>query len=526
MTTRADGGADGEEAEGRQPAGAGRAVLPDATADAPLRAEPDPARQQRRAQHQVQPRLAVHGGRAAGQGRLHRRAGNQPRRAAPRTHRVRPDRRWPARAARLAARASRAAAARVPALRGGAVADRGAATGRGSHAAAPPAGPARRAARRDPGPGQQHGVRGRAPAVPGRGGIPARSAGRRLSVHRAVHRPDKQPGNRLGPAVGPIPRRALQHRQHRRKAQVMTRTRTALIIGGGIAGPATAMALHKAGIDPVVYEAHPTSADGIGVFLTLASNGVAALRVLGADEPALAAGFPTPGITLRSGTGKRLGQTRTGGSLPDGTVSQTIKRADLYRVLHQEASSRGVRIERGKRLIAAEDTGDGVRAVFADGSEAAGDVLIGCDGVHSAVRPIIDAAAPAPAYAGLLNTGGYARGVRVDTAPGSYKMIFGRRAFFGYATAPDGEVCWFANVPRRDEPARGQAAALTGDQWRPRLLQLFADDAGPAIALIEATPQIMTMSPIHTIAHLPTWHNGRMIVIGDAAHAPSPTSGH
>jgi 2-polyprenyl-6-methoxyphenol hydroxylase-like FAD-dependent oxidoreductase len=305
----------------------------------------------------------------------------------------------------------------------------------------------------------------------------------------------------------------------------MTRTRTALIIGGGIAGPATAMALHKAGIDPVVYEAHPTGADGIGAFLTLASNGVDALRVLGAEQPALAAGFPTPAITLRSGTGKRLGQTRTGGSLPDGTVSQTIKRADLYRVLHQEASSRGVRIEHGKRLIAAEDTGDGVRAVFADGSEAAGDVLIGCDGVHSAVRPIIDAAAPSPAYAGLLNTGGYARGVRVDTAPGSYEMIFGRRAFFGYATAPDGEVWWFANVPRRDEPARGEAAALTGDQWRPRLLQLFADDAGPAIALIEATPQIMTMSPIHTIAHLPIWHNGRMIVIGDAAHAPSPTSG-
>ena len=92
----------------------------------------------------------------------------------------------------------------------------------------------------------------------------------------------------------------------------MTHTRTALVIGGGIAGPATAMALQKAGIDPVVYEAHPTGADGIGVFLTLGSNGVDALRVLGADKPAVAAGFPTPGITLRSGTGKHLGVSRTG----------------------------------------------------------------------------------------------------------------------------------------------------------------------------------------------------------------------
>jgi 2-polyprenyl-6-methoxyphenol hydroxylase-like FAD-dependent oxidoreductase len=170
----------------------------------------------------------------------------------------------------------------------------------------------------------------------------------------------------------------------------MTRTRTALIIGGGIAGPAAAMALHKAGIDPVIYEARPAGAGGIGAFLTLASNGVDALRVLAADKPALAAGFPTPRITLRSGTGKRLGESRTGQPLPDGTVSHTIKRADLYRVLHEEASSRGIRIEHGKRLVAAEDTGDGVRAVFADGTEAVGDMLIGCDGVHSAVRPIID----------------------------------------------------------------------------------------------------------------------------------------
>ena len=305
----------------------------------------------------------------------------------------------------------------------------------------------------------------------------------------------------------------------------MTRTRTALVIGGGIAGPAAAMALQKAGIEPVIYEAHPADADGTGAFLTLASNGVDALRTLGADKPALAAGFPTPAITLRSGTGKRLGQTRTGQTLPDGTTSHTIKRADLYRVLHQEAISRGIRVEHGKRLIAAEQTGGGVRAVFADGTEAAGDLLIGCDGVHSAVRPVIDPAAPAPAYAGLLNTGGYARGVQVDTEPGSYEMIFGKRAFFGYAPAPGGQLWWFANLPRRGEPARGEAQAITTEQWRPRLLQLFADDAGPAIALIEATPQIMPMTPIHTIAHLPAWHNGRMIVIGDAAHAPSPTSG-
>lgn len=300
---------------------------------------------------------------------------------------------------------------------------------------------------------------------------------------------------------------------------------TALIIGAGVAGPATALALQKAGIDSVVYEAHPHSADGVGVFLTVASNGVDALRVLGADQPVLAAGFATPGITLRSGTGKKLGSSRTGQRLPDGTVSQTITRAALYRALYQETSQRGIRVEHGKRLVAAEDLGHSVRAVFADGSEATADVLIGCDGVHSTVRRIIDPAAPAPGYTGLLTTGGYAHGVQVDTQPGSYEMIFGKRAFFGYAVAPSTDVWWFANLARRPEPGRGELAEWSGDEGRARLLDLFADDAGPAVDLIKASPEIMPMSPIHTLAHLPSWHRNRMIVIGDAAHAPSPTSG-
>jgi FAD-dependent urate hydroxylase len=199
---------------------------------------------------------------------------------------------------------------------------------------------------------------------------------------------------------------------------------------------------------------------------------------------------------LRSGTGKYLGSGPTG--LPEGMASQTLKRADLYQALHEEAARRGGRIEHGKRLVDAKETGEGVRAVFADGSETTGDLLIGCDGVHSTLRRIIDPAAPSPAYSGLINTGGYAPGVPVDTEPGRYEMIFGKQAFFGYAVAPDREVWWFANIPRRGEPA---------------------------VTLIEATPALMAVSPIHTIPHLPTWHSGRMIVIGDAAHAPSPTSG-
>ena len=93
----------------------------------------------------------------------------------------------------------------------------------------------------------------------------------------------------------------------------------ALIIGGGIAGPVTAMALQRAGIDSVVYEAYDTSAGlDAGAFLTVAVNGLDALRTLDAHEPMLDAGFPTRNIEFYSGTGKRLGEVPIGGTLPDG----------------------------------------------------------------------------------------------------------------------------------------------------------------------------------------------------------------
>lgn len=90
----------------------------------------------------------------------------------------------------------------------------------------------------------------------------------------------------------------------------MSSTRTALVIGGGIAGPATAMALQKAGIDAVVYERYPTAADRVGAFLTLASNGVDALRVMKPTSPCWPPGSPPHGS--RSAAAPGSGWARAG----------------------------------------------------------------------------------------------------------------------------------------------------------------------------------------------------------------------
>jgi len=300
----------------------------------------------------------------------------------------------------------------------------------------------------------------------------------------------------------------------------------ALIIGGGVAGPVAAMALQRAGISSVIYEAYEGGADDAGSFLTFSSNGLGALRAIDAHHLVLAEGFPTPRMEIQSGAGKHLGEVPNGGTLPDGTVSQTLKRADLYRALRDEAVRRGVRIEYGKRLADAETGPDGgVTARFEDGSEAIGDLLIGADGIHSRTRRIIDPAAPKARYLPVLDIGGYARGVRVPAEPGTFRMVFGKRAFFGYAVHPSGEVWWFANPPRAVEPGKAELAAIGAEQWKAMLTDLFAGDDAPAVEIIRSTPGKLAGWATYDLPYVPTWHRGQMLIIGDAAHATSPSSG-
>ena len=102
------------------------------------------------------------------------------------------------------------------------------------------------------------------------------------------------------------------------------------------------------------------------------------------------------------------------------------------------------------------------------------------------------------------------------------QMAFGRRAFFGWATAPDGSVWWFANPPAERPAEPGQWTPAT---WKAHLLDLFAADAIPAARLIEASSEIVGPWSTWDFPRVPVWHNDRMVLVGDAAHAVSPSSG-
>jgi FAD-dependent urate hydroxylase len=301
----------------------------------------------------------------------------------------------------------------------------------------------------------------------------------------------------------------------------------ALIIGGGIAGPVAAMALQRAGIESTIYEGRAPEERAGGAFLTVAVNGLDALGAVDAHGDVLRCGFPSRAIELRSGSGKLLGEVAMGGVLADGTATHTIKRADLYRSLLGQARDRSIPVEHGKRLrdAAVAGPGSGVIARFEDGTEAHGDLLIGADGIYSRTRRLIDSKAPLPRYTGLGNIGGFSPAGTVTGEPGKYVMIFGKRAFFGYVLSRSGEVWWFANPPSRTELSRAELGAINAEQWKERMIALFGGDAGPAVDIIRATTELALATNQYDMPRVPSWWRGPMIVIGDAAHAASPTSG-
>jgi 2-polyprenyl-6-methoxyphenol hydroxylase-like FAD-dependent oxidoreductase len=263
----------------------------------------------------------------------------------------------------------------------------------------------------------------------------------------------------------------------------------------------------------------------MGVYLTIAVNGLDALQALGLDEPVKDAGFPTSSIEFFSGGGKPLGTVPIGGTLAGGTVTHSIKRADLYRILHDEAAARGIAVEHGKRLAHAELSAPGTTAHFADGTGASGGLLIGADGIHSSVRSVIDEDAPRPRYTGLGNIGGFSNAKVADARPGLYRMIFGKRCFFGYTVSPSGEIWWFGNPPSKQPLSAEELRRTTSEQWQQRLLELYSGDAGPATEIVRATTNEIAGTNQYEMPNVSSWHRDKMIIIGDAAHAASPTSG-
>lgn len=308
----------------------------------------------------------------------------------------------------------------------------------------------------------------------------------------------------------------------------MPAAHTAVVIGGGIAGPVAATALTMAGIDTTIYEARPadpSAASGIGGSLALEPNGLAALRIIDAADDVRAAAIPITRsyLSIASKPGREMPGPQ---NLPP---RQLIDRGVLHGILAERARRAGVRIEHGKKLIGVDEGADGVTANFADGSCAAADVLIGADGVHSAVRGLIDPGAPGARYLNLLGFEGLVDGdgERItDLAPGSMTFAFGKRAYYLYWVRPDGRIGWGVNLPSPQYLSLREARAIPADEWMKALRETYAGDApGGWLAERTTSETLQAVGALHIMPPVPHWYRDRMVLVGDSVHAPSNSTG-
>jgi len=282
------------------------------------------------------------------------------------------------------------------------------------------------------------------------------------------------------------------------------------------------MALRLAGHEPIVFEAFPDGGADHGAFLTIMHNGMDALRAIDADGPVVDASFAAYGVEIVAPSGDIVGRREFDTETLAGP--RTLTRAALYRVLQEEAARRGIALERGRRLVGAEPGPAGITVRFADGSTATGDILIGADGLRSTVRRLIDPAADEPRYTGLTVVYGYTRAPGLPPVPGIYRMVQGKRAAFGFTTAPDGATFWFARIPDT-ERSREEIAAVTPAGWRDFAHAAFDGEPLPCAEIVAATGDQVFGGHSYDVPETKIWSTPEMVLVGDAAHAASPAAG-
>ncbi len=299
-----------------------------------------------------------------------------------------------------------------------------------------------------------------------------------------------------------------------------------IIIGCGIGGPSLGIALNLAGIDSEIYEEH-SERYNFGM-LSLTPNTFNALDILGVSANVLERGFPIDGVNFYSSDGDLIGRMGSTSEMTEryGSGTVMIRRMLLNKILCEKAESLGVKINWGKKLKTIENTKNKkIIAHFDDETQSDGDMLIGCDGIHSKTRTLMMPDFPNPTYTGTILIGGIMDdSTSFPLTPNTYHMTIGKNLHFGNLLEKSGEKLWWTYVPYPEESVKNKTNVSWND-WEKKLLSLFRDDHNIIRDSIKTTKETLLYLPIYNIPHLPTWHKGLVCLMGDAAHAISPHAG-
>ncbi|GGX67679.1 hypothetical protein GCM10010515_39010 [Streptomyces fructofermentans] len=299
----------------------------------------------------------------------------------------------------------------------------------------------------------------------------------------------------------------------------MAQAPRAIVVGGGIGGLTAAVALHRSGWRVTVLE-RARSLEPVGAGISLAPNSLRALDVIGLGDEIrdLAAwqgdgGLRTPGGRWLSRGSAAAVAARFGGPLV------LLHRATLVGSLVACLPAGCVRTGAPTTLVDQGDPGVPGRParVATPGGELEAELVVGADGLRSAVRPVLFPAHPGPVYSGFTT---WRIVVPVPGVPFAAHETWGRGRIWGTHPMKDGRVYAYAAAR---VPAGGRAA----DDELAELVRLFGDWHEPVPdVLAAARPEDVLRHDVHHIAEpLPAFHAGRVALVGDAAHAMPPTLG-
>ncbi|GIC87509.1 FAD-dependent oxidoreductase [Aspergillus udagawae] len=312
----------------------------------------------------------------------------------------------------------------------------------------------------------------------------------------------------------------------------------AIIIGAGPAGLAAALRLQQYNhISVVVYEIRPEPTT-LGGAIGIPSNGLRLLHRLGLYEALRARGSETSNLVLHAVKGNALGTA----DLTSWSKEKTgfgylrIRRTSLMEVFYDAAKEADIPIHHHKRLVGIAENSEGVTVTFEDGTSDTGDVLLGCDGIHSAVRKLYVDPDMSPEYSGISNIFSL---LPTSTLPPAASALDGLNATLTTdgllalsPCTPAGEMIYWFFSRQLEMPPGGDSR----DGWEERgkqevenlkstLLELLKDSKGEWGRLLKEVirqTEVVKFYPVFRMRLGGKWSRGRCLILGDAAHAMQP----
>lgn len=299
----------------------------------------------------------------------------------------------------------------------------------------------------------------------------------------------------------------------------MASVRKVLIVGGGIGGLALSIGLRKAGIDVDVVEIRQQWAI-YHVGIIAQSNLVRAMVALGIADDCVATGFPYSGVRFCDATGRVLSQT-PGMKLagPGYPAYLGLTRPALHNVLFAASKKAGAVIRLGLTVpeLVQFDTKAAVK--FTDGSAGEYDLVVGADGVHSQIRTMVFGAHLKPRFTGE-GVWRYNISRPPDVDYGSiYASADGPKAGLIPLTRDAAYIFCIGAEPGNPRFPKHELATIMRDR-----LKLFGGAIGQLAHEI-TNPDLVVYRPLESVLVPSPWHRGRVVIIGDAAHAITPHLG-